>query len=315
MSVHKFALIGAAGYIAQRHFKAIKQTGNQLTAILDKSDSVGIIDSYFPDAAFFTESERFDRHLYRCLREHSGSKVDYVSVCSPNYLHDAHIRMALRNGAHAICEKPLVLNPWNLEGLEKIETDTGKNVFHILQLRLHPAIIELKSLIDNQSHDKIYDIDLTYITGRGKWYLYSWKGDMEKSGGITTNIGSHFFDMLTYIFGEVQDIKIHHATPITVAGFLQLKKARVRWLLSIDSQLLPKEIMKQGETAYRSLTINNQEFDFSDGFTDLHTLSYQNILSGNGFRLQDAYSYVALCHDIRSRQPEGLKGDYHPFLR
>jgi len=314
MNAHRFALIGAAGYIAQRHFKAIKQTGNQLTAILDKSDSVGIIDSYFPDAAFFTESERFDRHLYRCLREHSGSKIDYVSICSPNYLHDAHIRMALRNGAHAICEKPLVLNPWNLEGLEKIEADSGKNVFHILQLRLHPAITKLKSLIDKQPHDKIHDIDLTYITGRGKWYLYSWKGDMEKSGGITTNIGSHFFDMLTYIFGQVQDIKIHHATPITVAGFLQLKKARVRWLLSIDNQLIPKEMMKQGEIAYRSLTINSQEFDFSDGFTDLHTLSYQNILSGDGFRIQEAYPYVTLCHDIRSRQPEGLKGDYHPFL-
>jgi len=314
MDVNNFALIGAAGYIAPRHFKAIKQTGNQLTAILDKSDSVGVIDSYFPEAAFFTESERFDRHLYRCFREHSGSKIDYVSICSPNYLHDAHIRMALRNGADAICEKPLVLNPWNLEALEKIEKDTGKRIFHILQLRLHPAVIELKSLIDNYSKDKIYDIDLTYITGRGKWYLYSWKSDVEKSGGITTNIGSHFFDMLTYIFGEVQDIKIHYATPITVAGFLQLKKARVRWFLSIDSKQLPKDVVEQNKTSYRSLTIDKQELEFSDGFTDLHTLSYQNILSGNGFLIQDACQYVALCHDIRSRQPEGVKGDYHPFL-
>jgi UDP-N-acetyl-2-amino-2-deoxyglucuronate dehydrogenase len=221
----------------------------------------------------------------------------------------------LRNGADAICEKPLVLNPWNLEGLEKIEQDTGKNIFHILQLRLHPAIIKLKSEIDNQPDDKIYNIDLTYITSRGTWYLYSWKGDEEKSGGITTNIGSHFFDMLTYIFGDVQDIKIHYATPITVAGFLQLKKARVRWFLSIDKKQLPQTIATEGKTSYRSLTIDNQEFDFSDGFTDLHTLSYQNILSGNGFRISDAYQYVTLCHDIRSRKPEGLQGDYHPFLK
>jgi len=310
-----FALIGAAGYIAHRHFKAIKETGNQITAILDKSDSVGIIDSFFPNAAFFTEAERFDRHLYRCFREHSDSKIDYVSVCSPNYLHDAHIRMALRNGADAICEKPLVLNPWNLEGLEKIEQDTGKNIFHILQLRLHPAIIKLKSEIDNQPNDKIYNIDLTYITSRGTWYLYSWKGDEEKSGGITTNIGSHFFDMLTYIFGDVQDIKIHYATPITVAGFLQLKKARVRWFLSIDKKQLPQMAITDGKTSYRSLTIDNQDFDFSDGFTDLHTISYQKILSGNGFRIADAYQYVTLCNEIRSRKPEGLKGDYHPFLK
>jgi len=310
-----FALIGAAGYIAPRHFKAIKDTGNKLTAILDKSDSVGIIDSYFPEAAFFTESERFDRHLYRCFREHSGSNVDYVSICSPNYLHDAHIRMALRNGAHAICEKPLVLNPWNLEGLEKIEEETGKSIFHILQLRLHPAVVELKHQIDTQKNDKIYDIDLTYITGRGKWYLYSWKADMEKSGGITTNIGSHFFDMLTSIFGEVIDIRVHFATPVTVAGFLQLKKARVRWFLSIDKQQLPIEIAKKGITSYRSLTIDNKEFEFSEGFTDLHTLSYQNILSEKGFRIGDACQYVSLCHDIRSYQPVGLKGDYHPLLR
>jgi len=310
-----FALIGAAGYIAPRHFKAIKETGNQLTAMLDKSDSVGIIDSYFPDAAFFTEVERFDRHLYRCYRETNNSKIDYLSICSPNYLHDAHIRMALRNGANAICEKPLVLNPWNLEGLEKIEQETGKQIFHILQLRLHPAVIELKKQIDNQKDDKIYDIDLTYITSRGTWYLYSWKADIEKSGGITTNIGSHFFDMLTYIFGEVQDIQIHYSTPLTVAGFLQLKKARVRWLLSIDKSQLPKEISSQGKTTYRSLTIDNKEFEFSEGFTDLHTLSYQNILLGNGFRIADAYQYVNLCHKIRSQQPEGIKGEYHPLLK
>jgi len=315
MNTKNFALTGAAGYIAPRHFKAIKETGNQLTAILDKSDSVGVIDSYFPEAAFFTESERFDRHLYRRFMENTGSKIDYVSICSPNYLHDAHIRMALRNGADAICEKPLVLNPWNLEGLEKIEQDTGKRIYHILQLRLHPAVIELKHHIDNNPADKIYDIDLAYITSRGIWYLYSWKADMEKSGGITTNIGSHFFDMLTYIFGEVQDIQIHYATPVTVAGFLQLKKARVRWFLSIDKTQLPKEIAAKGKTTYRSLTIDSKEFEFSDGFTDLHTLSYQNILSENGFRICDAWQYVSLCHDIRSRKAEGVKGDYHPFLR
>ena len=315
MNRKNFALIGAAGYIAPRHFKAIKETGNHLTAILDKSDSVGIIDSYFPEAAFFTESERFDRYLYRCYREKTNSKVDYVSICSPNYLHDAHIRMALRNGANAICEKPIVLNPWNLEGLEQIERDTGNSIFHILQLRLHPAVIALKQQIDSNSSDKIFDIDLTYITSRGTWYLYSWKSDVEKSGGITTNIGSHFFDMLTYIFGEVQDVKVHYATPVTVAGFMYLKKARVRWFLSIEKKYLPQEVIKQEKTTYRSLKIDNQEFEFSDGFTDLHTCSYQNILSGNGFRIQDAYPYVSLCHDIRSRQAEGLKGDYHPFLR
>ena len=315
MNIKNFALIGAAGYIAPRHFKAIKETENNLTAILDKSDSVGVIDSYFPEAAFFTESERFDRHLYRRFIEKVDSKIDYVSICSPNYLHDAHIRMALRNGAHAICEKPLVLNPWNLEALEKIEKDTGNSISHILQLRLHPSVIALKNHIDNIAADKMYDIDLTYITSRGTWYLYSWKADMEKSGGITTNIGSHFFDMLTYIFGEVQDIQIHVTTPVTVAGFLQLKKAHVRWFLSIDHKTLPKEIAAQGKTTFRSLTIDNKEFEFSDGFTDLHTLSYQQILSGNGFCIRDAYPYVSLCHDIRSRKPEGLKGDYHPFLR
>jgi UDP-N-acetyl-2-amino-2-deoxyglucuronate dehydrogenase len=314
LNMKNFALIGAAGYIAPRHFKAIKETGNQLTAILDKSDSVGIIDSYFPEAAFFTESERFDRHLYRSYRENRGSKIDYVSICSPNYLHDAHIRMALRNGANAICEKPLVLNPWNLEGLEKIEQDTGNSIFHILQLRLHPAVIELKNLMDNQVDNKIYDIDLAYITSRGTWYQYSWKADVEKSGGITTNIGSHFFDMLTYIFGEVQDIKVHYVTPITVAGFLQLKKARVRWFLSIDKTQLPTAVAEKGRTTYRSLTIDNKEFGFSEGFTDLHTLTYQNILSGNGFRIREAYQYVALCHDIRSRKAEGINGEFHPFL-
>jgi UDP-N-acetyl-2-amino-2-deoxyglucuronate dehydrogenase len=310
-----FALIGAAGYIAPRHFKAIKETENLLTAILDKSDSVGIIDSFFPDAAFFTEAERFDRHLYRCFRETNNLKIDYLSICSPNYLHDAHIRMALRNGAHAICEKPLVLNPWNLEGLSKIEQETGKQIFHILQLRLHPAVIELKNQIDLSTVNQIYDIDLTYITSRGTWYLYSWKADIEKSGGITTNIGSHFFDMLTYIFGEVQDIQIHYSTPLTVAGFLQLKKARVRWLLSIDKNQLPKEMLLQSKTSYRSLTIDNKEFDFSEGFTDLHTLSYQNILAGNGFRIAEACLYVNLCHKIRTQHPEGVKGDYHPLLK
>jgi len=314
MNAKNFALIGAAGYIAPRHFKAIKETGNQLVAILDKSDSVGIIDSYFPEAAFFTEAERFDRHLYRCFKENTRAKIDYMSVCSPNYLHDAHIRMALRNGADAICEKPLVLNPWNLEGLEQIERDTGNHIYHILQLRLHPAVVELKNQIDNDASNKIYDIDLTYITARGTWYLYSWKADIEKSGGITTNIGSHFFDMLTYIFGEVQDIRIHYAVPNTVAGLLHLKKASVRWFLSIDKKYLPKEIVEAGKSTYRSLIIDNKEFEFSEGFTDLHTLSYQNILSGNGHRICDAYQYVSLCHDIRSKKPVGVKGDYHPFL-
>lgn len=314
MNPLNFALIGAAGYIAPRHIQAIKDTGNQLVAILDKSDSVGIIDRYFPNSALFLESERFDRHIYRHSKKDDGSKVDFISICSPNYLHDAHVRLALRNDANAICEKPLVLNPWNLEGLEDLEKDTGKTIYHILQLRLHPSVIKLKQMIEEGPKDKIYDIDLTYITGRGKWYYYSWKGDISKSGGITTNIGSHFFDMLTYIFGAVKECTINYASPSIAGGYLQLERARVRWFLSLDVKFIPEAIRQQGKTTYRSILINDQEFEFSEGFTDLHTLSYKKILAGEGFTLKDAYSYVTTCHQIRNTAPTGIKGEYHPFL-
>ena len=312
--MHNFALIGAAGYIAPRHLQAIKDTGNQVVALLDKSDSVGIIDRYFPDAALFTESERFDRHLYRLLKRGDGQQVDYVSICSPNYLHDAHIRLALRNGADAICEKPLVLNPWNLDGLTDIEKDTGKKIYHILQLRLHPSVQQLKARIDNGPKDKVYDIDLTYITGRGQWYHYSWKGDVEKSGGITTNIGVHFFDMLTYIFGEVRELVVHHLSPTVAAGFLQLERARVRWFLSIDAQYVPANLRAQDQRTYRSILINGDTFDFTAGFTDLHTEAYRQILSGHGFTIDDARNYVNLCHQVRNSQPVGRNGEYHPLL-
>ena len=313
--MHNFALIGAAGYIAPRHMQAIKDTGNQLVAMLDKSDSVGIIDRYFPDAALFLETERFDRHLYRLSKKGDGQQVDYVSICSPNYLHDAHIRLALRNGADAICEKPLVLNTWNLDGLEDIEQDTGKKIYHILQLRLHPSVIKLKEKIDNGPKDKVYDIDLTYITGRGCWYYYSWKADMAKSGGITTNIGVHFFDMLTYIFGTVKENIVHYKSASVAAGYLQLQRARVRWFLSLDANFVPSEVRAAGKSTYRSILIDNEVFEFSDGFTDLHTEAYRKILGGEGFGLQDARNYVEICQNIRNANAVGLVGEYHPLLK
>lgn len=314
MKAHKFALIGIAGYVAPRHLKAIKDTRQELVAALDKTDNVGIIDSFFPNAAFFLESERFDRHIYKLNKKGEDEKVDFFSICSPNYLHDAHIRLALRNQANAICEKPIVLNPWNLKSLEEIEKDTGQRIFHILQLRLHPSVVALKKKIEQEKENRIFDIDLTYITGRGRWYDYSWKGDIEKSGGITTNIGSHFFDMLTYIFGEVKEIYVHLSTPRKAAGYLVLEKARVRWFLSIDIEDLPDAIRLTGKTTYRSLLIDNEEFEFSDGFNDLHTLSYQKILDGEGFTLKDAQAYVYLCHKIRTANTLPTKGELHPFL-
>jgi UDP-N-acetyl-2-amino-2-deoxyglucuronate dehydrogenase len=311
---YNFALIGAAGYIAPRHMRAIKDTGNILQAALDRSDSVGIIDSYFPNSAFFLESERFDRHLDK-LRRKGENKIDYVSICSPNYLHDAHIRLALRNDAHAICEKPLVLNPWNVDALQEIEKEHGKNINVILQLRHHQAILDLKKQIEEGPQDKIYDIDLTYITSRGRWYQISWKGDQEKSGGVATNIGVHFFDMLSWIFGDVEENIVHHSTNEQAAGFLKLKRARVRWILSLDYDLIPKEVRESGQRTYRSITVEGKEIEFSGGFTDLHTISYQKILGGKGFRAEDARKSIEIVHNIRNATPIGLKGDYHPFLK
>ena len=308
-----FALIGAAGYIAPRHMRAIKDTGNNLVAALDKNDSVGIIDSYFPNADFFTEFERFDRHIEKLKRR--GEKIDYVSICSPNYLHDAHIRFGLRHGADVICEKPLVLNPWNLEGLKEVEKETGNKIYNILQLRLHPALLELREKIKNSDPHKIYDVNLAYLTSRGKWYYASWKGSMEKSGGIATNIGIHFYDMLTWIFGDVEENEVHVHTHDRAAGYLQLRQARVRWFLSINYDTIPEAIKTTGARTYRSITVEGEEIEFSGGFTDLHTHSYKEILAGNGFGLADAGTSINIVQNIRQQKPIGLKGNYHPFAK
>jgi UDP-N-acetyl-2-amino-2-deoxyglucuronate dehydrogenase len=312
--IHNFALIGAAGYIAPRHLKAIKETDSNLVAALDKFDCVGIMDSYFPEADFFTEPERFDRHLDKLRRVDQGKEIHYVSICSPNYLHDSHIRLALRNGAHAICEKPIVLNPWNVDALQTLEKETGKNIYTILQLRLHPSIVALKKQIDEGPKDKIYDIDLSYITSRGRWYHISWKGDIAKSGGVATNIGVHFFDMLSYIFGGVKENLVHCLDEDKASGYLELERARVRWFLSIDYNDIPKDVQEKGLRTYRSITVEGEEIEFSGGFTDLHTLSYQDILSGGGFRLEEARNSINTVFHIRNSTPLGKRGDYHPFL-
>lgn len=309
-----FALIGAAGYIAPRHLQAIKETGNNLLAALDKFDSVGIMDSYFPNADFFVEFERFDRHVEK-LKYERGLKLDYTSICTPNYLHDAHIRMALRAGSDAICEKPLVLNPWNIDSLLKIEENTGNRVWNILQLRVHPTIVALKNKIDNGPKDKIYDIDLTYLTSRGHWYYTSWKGDQQKSGGIATNIGVHFFDMLSWIFGEVKSGIVHIHEHDRAAGFLELQKANVRWFLSINGDTLPEDVKNKGQRTYRSITIEGEELEFSGGFTDLHTKSYEYILNGDGFSIGAARQAIQIVHDIRHEKPVGLVGEYHPMAK
>ena len=296
-----FALIGAAGYIAPRHMKAIKETGNNLVAALDKHDNVGILDSYFPEADFFTEFERFDRHLDKLKRQ--GQKIDFISICSPNYLHDSHIRFALRLGANAICEKPLVLNPWNVDALAEIEKETGRKIFTILQLRLHPAIIDLKKMIDNGPAEKIYDVTLTYLTSRGNWYHISWKGDQQKSGGIATNIGIHFFDMLTWVFGPLKGSVVEFHLNDRAKGILQFEKAKVSWFLSIDYNDIPEMVKASGKRTFRSLTIENREIEFSDGFTDLHTKSYQELLKGNGFGLTDARPAIEIAYAIRN--PKG----------
>lgn len=309
----KFALIGAAGYIAPRHMKAIAETKNDLIAMLDPFDSVGIIDSYFPEARFFTEPERFDRHLDK-LRRKGGAKADYVSICSPNYLHDAHIRLALRNEAHAICEKPLVLNPWNVEALSEIEAESEKQIYTILQLRHHPAIVALKNKVETRNKNEKYDIDLTYITSRGKWYDISWKGDIAKSGGVATNIGIHFFDMLSWIFGPLQESHVHLHDKQTAAGYMEMGKARIRWFLSIDASNLPDKAKAEGKRTFRSITVENEEIEFSGGFTDLHTLSYQHILEGKGFGLKDAFNSITMVHDIRNA-PLTRSGELHEATR
>jgi UDP-N-acetyl-2-amino-2-deoxyglucuronate dehydrogenase len=307
-----FALIGAAGYVAPRHLKAIKDTGNRLVAALDRSDSVGILDSYFPEADFFTEFERFDRHIEKLRRMNSERAVDYVSIASPNYLHDAHIRFALRVGADAICEKPLVLNPWNIDALAEIEKEAGKRAFSILQLRLHPAIQALKKTVESETPNRKSKIDLTYITARGKWYFFSWKGDEAKSGGIATNIGVHFFDLLTWIFGPVQECYVHLKKNDRAAGFFNLERATVRWFLSLNFDDLPPEVRAEGKRTYRCITIDNIPLEFSEGFAELHTRSYEAILSGKGFGLEESRRSVEIIHNIRGMSADPSKGDSHP---
>jgi UDP-N-acetyl-2-amino-2-deoxyglucuronate dehydrogenase len=294
----RFALIGAAGYIAPRHMKAIKDTQNMLIAAYDPYDGVGIMDSHFPDADFFTEFERFDRHVDKLKR--IGSPIDYISICSPNYLHDSHIRFGLRNGCNVICEKPIVLNPWNIDSLQEIENETGKKVNTILQLRLHPNIIELKRRVSNAPKDKIFEVDLKYITSRGKWYHHSWKGESSKSGGIATNIGVHFFDMLTWVFGDVIENNVEEHLNDTASGFLRLTNANVKWMLSINYDKIPQDVRLLGKRTFRTLKMEGEEIEFSDGFTELHTQSYQEILKGNGFGLSDCRKAIEIVSQIRN---------------
>jgi UDP-N-acetyl-2-amino-2-deoxyglucuronate dehydrogenase len=309
-----FAITGAAGYVAPRHLKAIKDTGNKLIAACDPHDSVGILDSYFPKASFFTEIERFDRHLVKMRRFKKEDKIDYLSICSPNYLHDAHIRLALRLDADAICEKPLVLKPSNIEALSELEKESDRKVYNILQLRVHPAIIDLKKQIDQQKNDHKYNITLSYITSRGPWYQYSWKGNHEKSGGIATNIGIHFFDMLIWIFGKVQRTDIFLNEYNKMSGFIELEKANVRWFLSIDRDDLPQSAVDNGYSTFRSITYDGKEIEFTGGFTDLHTMVYQDILDGKGYGLMSALPSIELVYDIRNTELSSINDSAHPFL-
>ncbi|MCQ2300162.1 MAG: Gfo/Idh/MocA family oxidoreductase [Bacteroidales bacterium] len=308
-----FAIIGVGGYVAPRHLKAIKETGNMLLSAYDRCDSVGIIDSFFPDAAFFTEQELFDRHNSR-LKER-GQALDFVSVCTPNYLHDAHTRYGLRLGADVVCEKPVVLNPWNIDALEKVEQETGHKAFTILQLRLHPSVVALREKVLSGPKDKVYDVDLTYITSRGNWYYASWKGDEHKSGGVATNIGVHFYDMLAWIFGPLERNIVHVKSHDRVAGYLEFRQARVRYFLSINAAHLPQEAVENGMRTFRTITVDGESFEFSAGFTDLHTLSYEKILAGDGFRISEARTCIEIVSEIRKASPVGLEGDYHPLAK
>lgn len=310
-----FALTGVAGYIAPRHLQAIKETQNRLVAALDPHDAVGILDRYFDDVSYFSEFERFDRFMEKLRRKGEAQKVHYLSICSPNYLHDAHIRFALRVGADAICEKPLVLNPWNLDALAELEAETGRRVYNVLQLRLHPAIVALKERVQKEGAGRVYPIDLTYVTSRGRWYDVSWKGAPEKSGGIATNIGVHFFDMLTWIFGPCQDLEVHLSQPRRAAGLLRLERARVRWFLSLEKSDLPEAERAQGKTTFRSLSLDGEELEFSDGFADLHTRVYRDILGGGGFGLEDARPSITLVRQIRGASVLRSSPEYtHPFV-
>jgi len=313
-SAKNLAITGVAGYIAPRHLKAIRDTGNKLIAAFDPHDSVGILDSFFPNTHFFTEFERLERYVEKIRSEKSKDQIDYVTICSPNYLHDAHIRFALRNQADAICEKPLVINPWNIDALQKIESSSGKKIYTILQLRVHPLLLKLKKEIENNQQKKKVDIVLSYVTSRGPWYQISWKGNLERSGGLITNIGIHFFDLLLWLFGAVQKSEVHLNEKDKICGFLELQNARVKWYLSIDMNDLPKEVIDKNQRTFRSLTMDGKEIEFSGGFTDLHTEVYKKTLSGEGFRLEDARPPIELVYQIRNLKPKGKNNNAHPFV-
>jgi len=310
-----FAITGVAGYVAPRHLKAIKDTGNKLIAAVDPHDSVGILDRYFSGVSFFTEFERFDRHIEKLRRKNEEERIHYVSICSPNYLHDAHVRFALRVGADAICEKPLVLNPWNIDALMELEQESQSRVYTILQLRVHPSLIALKEKLAKEKRNGKYDVVLTYVTSRGRWYLVSWKGQMDRSGGLATNIGVHFYDLLIWLFGPVEHSEVHMANQHKTGGFIELERARVKWFLSIDSADLPKEAIEKDLTTYRSITMDDEEIEFSGGFTDLHTEVYRNIMAGKGFGLTDSLPSITLVHNIREATATGVNQNSHDILK
>ena len=309
-----FAIIGVGGYVAPRHLKAIRDTGNNLIAAVDPKDSVGILDQFGYDVSFFTEIERFDRHLEKLRRGPEKDQVHYISICSPNYLHDAHCRLAIRVGAEVICEKPLVINPWNLDGLEEIEAKTGRKVYTVLQLRVHPALLKLRESLQVEAGGKQHDVVLTYIASRGIWYHVSWKGQHEKSGGVATNIGIHFFDMLLWLFGPVGDVKLYHSDNKRMSGYIELENARVRWFLSVDVNDLPESAIAEGKTTHRSITVDGQEIEFSGGFTDLHTRVYEETLAGRGFGINDARPSIELTHRIRTSPISNVDSLAHPKL-
>jgi len=309
-----FAIIGVGGYIAPRHLRAVRDTGNNLIVAVDPKDSVGILDQFGYNVSFFTEIERFDRHLEKLRRGPEEDRVHYISVCSPNYLHDAHCRLAMRVGADVICEKPLVISPWNLDSLEEIEAETGRKVNTVLQLRVHPELLKLKQTLQEDTSGKQHDVMLTYITSRGVWYHVSWKGQEEKSGGIATNIGVHFFDLLLWLFGSSGDVKMYHADDKRMSGYIELENAHVRWFLSVDVNDLPESSLSSGKTTYRSITVDGEEIEFSGGFTDLHTRVYEETLAGRGFGIQDARPSIALTHRIRTSPISVLDSLAHPKL-
>jgi len=312
---NNFAIIGVGGYIAPRHLQAIKETGNNLVAALDINDSVGILDRFFPDTPFFTEFERFDRYAEKLRRQEASKRIEYVTVCSPNYLHDAHIRFALRIGANAICEKPLVLNPWNLDALQELERESGCRVNTILQLRAHPSLVALRDSLAKQKQNEKHNVVLTYITSRGPWYMTSWKGQLERSGGVATNIGIHFFDLLIWLFGKVQTSEVHYADNRKTGGVLELEHARVRWFLSIDKKDLPDTSKTSGQSTFRSISVDDKEIEFSEGFTDLHNIVYQETLAGRGFGIEDSRPSISLAHQIRNASATGINENSHHFLR